>query len=143
MADHEASDLSWPRRVTSLFHRRSALSVVPEDIRDTQNPAEHHNGDIAQRLKPHMIRRMDDPPKLVNPSGWISEGRTMPSKRASTISARRSQVLDESSLQPASPNTLSSSPQDACPPELQPALDNGHLRESKDTTSYVPQPFQE
>ncbi|KAH8087810.1 cation transport protein-domain-containing protein [Cristinia sonorae] len=28
----------------------------------------------SSRLRPEMIRRMDDAPKLVNPSGWISEG---------------------------------------------------------------------
>ena len=27
-----------------------------------------------RRLRPDMIRRVDDAPKLVNPSGWISEG---------------------------------------------------------------------
>jgi hypothetical protein len=27
-----------------------------------------------RRVHPHMIRRVDDAPKLVDPSGWISEG---------------------------------------------------------------------
>lgn len=31
-----------------------------------------------------MIRRMDAPPKRVNPSGWISEGITTPLKRLSS-----------------------------------------------------------
>lgn len=30
---------------------------------------------MNRRLRPDMIRRIDDKPKLINPSGWISEGR--------------------------------------------------------------------
>jgi hypothetical protein len=31
-----------------------------------------------RRLRPDMIRRIDDAPRLVNPSGWISEGQAGP-----------------------------------------------------------------
>ena len=36
------------------------------------------HGTETRKLRPDMIRRMDDAPKLVNPSGWISEGHTDP-----------------------------------------------------------------
>ncbi|KAI0000966.1 cation transport protein-domain-containing protein [Russula vinacea] len=40
-----------------------------------------------RRLRPDMIRRVDDAPKLVNPSGWISEGQAGPTNVRSTNQA--------------------------------------------------------
>lgn len=32
-------------------------------------------GKSIQKFKPDMIRRIDEPPKRINPSGWVSEHR--------------------------------------------------------------------
>lgn len=43
------------------------------------------NGDAHPKLRTDMIRRMDEAPKLVNPSGWISEGRPDPPPPSSAL----------------------------------------------------------
>lgn len=48
--------------LTQKFSSSSAQSLPREETTPTP------------RLRTEMIRRMDDAPKLVNPSGWISEG---------------------------------------------------------------------
>lgn len=61
----------WPNRFLAFFTGRK-LSVIDEERtpRDEMRPS----GGVPQKLRPDMIRRMDDTPKLVNPSGWLSEG---------------------------------------------------------------------
>lgn len=65
------------RRQVSVFQETESGSVTPT----TGNPkgGKSRVGEPT-RLRPDMIRRIDDAPKLVNPSGWISEGRTNPLK---------------------------------------------------------------
>ncbi|KAA1476458.1 hypothetical protein DENSPDRAFT_807240 [Dentipellis sp. KUC8613] len=80
---------SWTSRFATLLRRGSALTTIQEKNEDdtpgslsrgtTVRDKKGANGD-ARRLRPDMIRRMDDAPKLVNPSGWISEGRSDPLK---------------------------------------------------------------
>ncbi|TFY57734.1 hypothetical protein EVG20_g8425 [Dentipellis fragilis] len=80
---------SWASRFTTFMRRGSALTTIQEKNEDdvpgslsrgtTVKDKKGANGE-ARRLRPDMIRRMDDAPKLVNPSGWISEGRSDPLK---------------------------------------------------------------
>ncbi|KAF9529697.1 cation transport protein-domain-containing protein [Crepidotus variabilis] len=60
-----------PHRVVAFFKGRH-ISVKDEDSdnEDVENPSQG----VIRKLRPDMIRRMDDAPKLVNPSGWVSEG---------------------------------------------------------------------
>lgn len=75
--------LTW--RVSSLLRRRTGLSPVAEahtseDGSSTPREKEMKN----KKLRTDMIRRMDAPPKPVDPSGWISEGLTSPLRRFSS-----------------------------------------------------------
>lgn len=78
----------WSRRI---FRWKSALSMVPED-----SSGDHSRTPPKERLRPDMIRRMDAPPKLVNPSGWITESGAVPMKHISLKSnATRSDMQTE------------------------------------------------
>lgn len=81
------SPKTWRSRISTLLRRGSGLSDVEEktDEEDTVTPTKNGSarerkggGNESRKLRPDMIRRMDDAPKLVNPSGWISEGRPDP-----------------------------------------------------------------
>lgn len=73
------------RILNFLLHRRK-VSAITEDESGNITPTtasmkgSRSRGGETPRLRPDMIRRIDDAPKLVNPSGWISEGRTDPLK---------------------------------------------------------------
>ncbi|KAH7928677.1 TrkH-domain-containing protein [Leucogyrophana mollusca] len=76
----------WSRRVTAIFRRRTGLSTVVEDTasdEDRDSPRAKEK-EVGKKLRTDMIRRMDAPPKLVNPSGWISEGGTVPMRMSPT-----------------------------------------------------------
>lgn len=62
-------DFSTHKRQDTPEATRSAESTQHERDRERGRPA-------SSRLRPDMIRRMDDAPKLINPSGYISEGHT-------------------------------------------------------------------
>lgn len=72
---------TWP--VTSL-RRRTGLSPVEEKYESEDWSSTLREKGRPKKLRTDMIRRMDAPPKRVNPSGWISEGITTPLKRLST-----------------------------------------------------------
>lgn len=74
----------WPRRFLA-FISGGGLKVVPDP--DALRKGQANSGGVLPKLRPDMIRRMDDAPKLVNPSGWVSEGRT-PVARKLSISLR-------------------------------------------------------
>ncbi|KAH7909367.1 cation transport protein-domain-containing protein [Hygrophoropsis aurantiaca] len=76
-ASASSAQKPWSKRVSTMLRRRTGLSIVVEDTKsdeDRDSPKEKEGG---RKLRTDMIRRMDAPPKLVNPSGWISEGRTV------------------------------------------------------------------
>lgn len=58
----------WSSRI---FRRKTNPSTVPED--PASGGAQTTPKDSTRRLRPDMIRRMDGQPKLVNPSGRITE----------------------------------------------------------------------
>ncbi|KAI0343670.1 hypothetical protein BDW22DRAFT_1356171 [Trametopsis cervina] len=71
----EVNILPWWKRAARLFIG-SRLSTIQESSDSTDNVlAEHQRGrsGASGRVRPDMIRRMDDAPKLINPSGNISE----------------------------------------------------------------------
>jgi hypothetical protein len=71
IAEAAKENKPWPNRFLAFFTGRK-LSVIDEERipRDETKPS----GGVPPKLRPDMIRRMDDAPKLVNPSGWLSEG---------------------------------------------------------------------
>ena len=64
-------------RVTSLLRRRG-LSPVQEEYASEDGWEKEH-----KKLRTDMIRRMDEPPRRVDPSGWVSEGVMAPQRRSS------------------------------------------------------------
>ncbi|VDC02697.1 unnamed protein product [Peniophora sp. CBMAI 1063] len=59
----------------NFLRRRRGLSTV-EEVEEPETPIKKSGQETPRRnraLRTDMIRRMDDAPKLVNPSGWISE----------------------------------------------------------------------
>ncbi|KAG1737871.1 cation transport protein-domain-containing protein [Suillus paluster] len=77
----------WSRR---FFRRKTGLSTVPED--SASDDARTTPKNSARRLRPDMIRGMDIPPKLANPSGWMTESGAMPMKRFSLRPSATSSV---------------------------------------------------
>ncbi|KAG7091120.1 hypothetical protein E1B28_010174 [Marasmius oreades] len=78
----------WSNRVAALFGlgRKKSRTANEKTIHSEKPEKERHgSGGLAHRVRPDMIRRVDDAPKLVNPSGWISEGDRIPMKRNATI----------------------------------------------------------
>ena len=69
----------WRTQFSSLFHRSATLHDESDD--ETDSSKENHK---SRRVRPDMIRRIDDKPKLINPSGWISEGR-MPTAQENPV----------------------------------------------------------
>lgn len=92
----------WRTPISSLLHRSNTLH---DDETDSDRPSKRNQ---SRRVQPHMIRRTDERPRPINPSGWISQGR-MSTAQAGLVEPTRS----ESSIgeqQPADP-TLSQSPE--------------------------------
>lgn len=63
---------SWSHRVSTLLSKRS-LDVTHIEKKEKKKG-------IIRKLRPDMIRRMDDAPKLVNPSGYA-----VPLEKAPTL----------------------------------------------------------
>lgn len=90
-------------RVASLLRRRNGLSPVVEESTSDDGSSTPRE-EVHKKLRTDMIRRMDAPPKRVDPSGWISEGITTPLKRFSTrIGNSGGQVKGQVPEQPSSP----------------------------------------
>lgn len=68
--------MPWWKRAASLFVKPS-LSTIPESTQSVENGL--HGRGRSSRVRPEMIRRIDDAPKLIDPSGLISEGHTQQS----------------------------------------------------------------
>lgn len=68
--------LAW--RVTSLLRRRNGLSPVAEESTNEDESFTPREKELHRKVRTDMIRRMDAPPKRVDPNGWVSEGLTTP-----------------------------------------------------------------
>ncbi|KAI5982488.1 TrkH-domain-containing protein [Pisolithus albus] len=76
------SDLGWFRRVSTLFRRRPGLSPLPESVLSATEDAVVPKGKEGEKtVRARVIRRMDAPPRLVNPSGRITETGDTPDKQ--------------------------------------------------------------
>jgi hypothetical protein len=85
--DAEAAEApTLASRVASLFRASSSQFTLLGSRGNSPSRAsniEDRRGN-CRRVHPHMIRRVDDAPKLVDPSGWISEGQAGPINVPST-----------------------------------------------------------
>ncbi|CCL99243.1 uncharacterized protein FIBRA_01258 [Fibroporia radiculosa] len=63
----------WRRAANIVFGQTKLDSGDANDSGSSSTP--DHRGAQTSRLRPDMIRRMDDAPRRINPSGWISEAR--------------------------------------------------------------------
>lgn len=85
IGDAEKKTPPWTRRISALLSQdATVLSAVEERSREgslnDEKPKKKKS--FMRKLRPDMIRRMDGPPQLVNPSGWISEGAHTPLPRS-------------------------------------------------------------
>ncbi|KAJ6589897.1 cation transport protein-domain-containing protein [Mycena vulgaris] len=80
VGEAEKAPPPWSRRISTLLSRKSMLSAVEETSREgsVNRDEKSEKRGFMRKLRPDMIRRMDHPPQLVNPSGWISEGAQTP-----------------------------------------------------------------
>jgi hypothetical protein len=66
---------SWQNRLHTYVHSGKKLSVLAEEpLQGKKKVEKEESKGFIGKVRPDMIRRMDDPPKLVNPSGTVSEG---------------------------------------------------------------------
>ncbi|KAI0302328.1 cation transport protein-domain-containing protein [Multifurca ochricompacta] len=75
--DEEVNPLTVASRITSLFRAGAnplAFPVPPHGASSSRGNNSEIQGKPSRRLRTDMIRRVDGAPKLVDPSGWISEG---------------------------------------------------------------------
>ncbi|KAF8161298.1 cation transport protein-domain-containing protein [Crassisporium funariophilum] len=75
----------WPNRIAALVTGRN-MDVVGED--DLEDEMQKDKGSGTRKVRTSMIRRMDDAPMLVNPSGWVSEGRPPSIRKMTFLSPR-------------------------------------------------------
>lgn len=97
----------WPHRFL-VFVSGRGMKVVPESDQSAPRKTRSGPGGVLQKLRPDMIRRMDDAPKLVNPSGWVSEGGPPPAATMS-ISLHPAQSPVPPNMVKADPDTGSGS----------------------------------
>lgn len=72
----------WSNWMTTLFHPGQ---IVPEESQDGSDFDRYPKRSIIKKLRPDMIRRMDDAPKLVDPSGWITAGNASASRNVGWV----------------------------------------------------------
>ena len=111
--DPHARRKLWKSRVSSLLRRSDTLHEGDDESdssRSRKKKLEH------RRVQPHMIRRTDEQPRPVNPSGWISQGGTS-IPQASLMKSRSNG--SKSSIRGQQPN--SSFPQNQEPAHSQPS----------------------
>ncbi|KAJ4483156.1 cation transport protein-domain-containing protein [Lentinula lateritia] len=108
VSEERSAVVRWCRLFVSLLNS-SKKERLPTTRQDSTESLGEKGRKTSKKLRTDMIRRMDDAPKLVNPSGWISEGDSIPIARFATINSH---------LQPSSRGQFhpSANPSDNQPP---------------------------
>ncbi|KAJ3808222.1 cation transport protein-domain-containing protein [Lentinula lateritia] len=109
VSEERSAVVRWCRLLVSLLNS-SNKERLPMTRHDSTESFGEKGRKTSKKLRTDMIRRMDDAPKLVNPSGWISEGDSIPIARFATIN---------SPIQPSSRGQFHPS---ANPPDNQPPV---------------------
>ncbi|TRM69077.1 cation transport protein-domain-containing protein [Schizophyllum amplum] len=132
--DEEAQSQPVLNRLRTWLSLRAQTAVREGNSRATSKSSDSKKdkkGGIVRKLKPDMIRRMDDAPQLVNPSGWISDA--VPIKKAQTL-----QLHPASDTAVAAPPRLSSVDENRAtgrsvsPPEAKPTRGRSAARRLSD-----------
>ncbi|KAG8934849.1 low affinity potassium transporter [Tulasnella sp. 417] len=135
----------WKYHLTKLFKRGTNKKRSPQSSSsrgtsspggtgagsesDSEEPNKSKKHGEGAKVSAHMIRRMDNAPQLVNPSGWISSGHASSSRDRSNSrsQATGSPLLHLNSTKPATSTTAAPAPASAPAPQpefvLQPAID--------------------
>jgi hypothetical protein len=116
-SDGEVESLRLTTRIASLFSGASSHLASPRGSSLSNVEGQRRT---PQRLRPDMIRRIHDAPKLLNPSGLISEGQAGPTDlRLVTRSDNLAQLPSEGLHDPlpSSRENRSRSPIDSNPSE--------------------------
>lgn len=94
--------IRWCRSLIGLVKSGQGKGI-PLEQDSNRGSSEQEDHRSPKKLRTDMIRRMDDAPKLVNPSGWISEGDRIPLKQFGTIHAHETpqSISSPSILSPA------------------------------------------
>ncbi|KAJ3875588.1 cation transport protein-domain-containing protein [Lentinula edodes] len=109
VSEERSAVVRWCRLLVSLLNS-SKKERLPMTRQDSSESFGEKGRKTSKKLRTDMIRRMDDAPKLVNPSGWISEGDSIPIARFATINSH---------LQPSSRGQFHPSPN---PPDNRPPV---------------------
>ncbi|KAJ3861901.1 cation transport protein-domain-containing protein [Lentinula novae-zelandiae] len=86
VSEERSAVVRWCRLFVSLLNS-SKKERLPTTRQDSTESFGEKGRKTSKKLRTDMIRRMDDAPKLVNPSGWISEGDSIPIARFATINS--------------------------------------------------------
>ncbi|GAW00592.1 hypothetical protein LENED_002124 [Lentinula edodes] len=86
VSEERSAIVRWCRLLVSLLNSRKK-EQLPMTRQDSSESFGEKGRKTSKKLRTDMIRRMDDAPKLVNPSGWISEGDSIPIARFATINS--------------------------------------------------------
>ncbi|KAJ7686542.1 cation transport protein-domain-containing protein [Mycena rosella] len=128
IGDAEKAPPPWTKRISTLVSRKTVLSAVEETSREGSLNEKPKKKGFMHKLRPDMIRRMDHPPQLVNPSGWISEGAHTPRPRSPEQEEEEERVEEHERPRLKFTETLVSSPK-PIPEEPPPASPSpSHLR---------------
>lgn len=118
----------WPHRMLARLRPGRGLSVVAEESSEGSTPDQRSTGNgIIRKLRPDMIRRMDDAPKPVNPSGWVTEDKAPSLRNGTSVRPTRSKsrVEDSNHANGSLPMTPSRDP-----PQHSPEISNRGSRGS-------------
>jgi hypothetical protein len=117
----------WSTRLSTVFRATPSTAqngpTNPPSPKGKKDGAKKHSrrASFMKRLRPEMIRRVDDQPKLINPSGHLSEGVPRPATPPPTPRSSMGASSTSSHLPKITSQNLVTSPQSigvAQPPSL-------------------------
>lgn len=115
-AEEDGGSLPWTHRMKNLLRRRTKLPTVNEVATETSEDGERKKkrakDTVFNKLRTDMIRRMDDAPRLVDPSGWISSG------EAEAHNQRRAELEGEPARSGLAPGSLADGQVSASPKQI-------------------------
>ena len=97
----------WRAPISTLLHRSNTLHAETNDETDPHRSSKKHKN---RRVRPHMIHRIDEKPKLINPSGLVNQDR-MPIAQTGLLGSQSTSPRLPIIEQPPTDSTFSQSPE--------------------------------
>lgn len=97
----------WRAPISTLLHRSNTLHAETNDETDPNRSSKKHKN---RRVRPHMIHRIDEKPKLINPSGLVNQDR-MPIAQTGLLGSQSTRPRPPIIEQPPTDSTFSQSPE--------------------------------